>query len=475
VIERGATFADLLAVDAQLVKAGHHPLTPFWGAELERFYSGEARTFVGRVGRGGAKSHTSAKVALTETLFGQWSIPPGERHYWAFVSTNKDEAAQRLLLLQSFLRALKVEFDTNGDTIALRSMPRGFRVFAAQVGAVSGFRCYGFSADELAKWQSGSDYSNPAQEVCASLNAMTVTHPGARRLLVSSPFALDDYHAEAFNRGNSDDQCVAFAPTWIANPSLTEAATRKTETDPRIWAREYAAEPGNTESQALDADDIAAAFALAAPARLPRARFIVLDPADLRGSGDRFTYAIGHEHYDGSLAIKDVNGSNAVKFDQMVDTIVRLARDHSITRIFSDQREAMGLASRFEKEGFTFTAYNWTEPSKHEAVTLLRRAMRERKLALTEHTDLRRELLGLKSRLTPGGRELFPLNGRDFAALLVTIMHGVAEKAIRCEGALPEFTMQDVPAGAWDQLSDLLTNDMQDGMSGADRYRSSRR
>ncbi len=233
-----ASAASLFELDARLAAAGHHPLTVFWREQLARFYGHtSAHTLVGRVGRGGAKSHTSAKVALNETLFGDWAIPPGERHFWAFASRTKDEATQRLLLLESFLRALRVRFETKGDEIALLDSPRGFRVFACQVGAVSGFRCFGYSADELAKWN--VEGVNPSGEVCASLNAMTITHPGARRLLVSSPLGLSDYHAQRFDRGDATDQVTVYAPSWVANPDgITEPATHDAEPDERIRKRE---------------------------------------------------------------------------------------------------------------------------------------------------------------------------------------------------------------------------------------------
>lgn len=189
-------------IDRALGVAGVPPLTPFWHAQLERLYSHPtATTLVARVGRGGAKSHTATKVGLFETLIGEWKVPAGERHFFAFVSKNRDEANQRLNMLQVWLRALGVHFNASGEEIALNDLPRGLRVFACNVGAVSGFRCFGFSADELSKWTAGSDYSNPAGEVCASLNAMAVTHPRAHKLLISSPLGTLDYHAERMALG----------------------------------------------------------------------------------------------------------------------------------------------------------------------------------------------------------------------------------------------------------------------------------
>lgn len=427
--ERGATFADLLYVDEQLVQAGIHPLTPFWRAELKRFYESGARQFVGRVGRGGAKSHTSAKVALTETLVGEWQIPPGERHFWAFVSKNKDEAAQRLLLLQSFLRALKVRFEVDGDTIALVDEPRGFRVFACQVGSVSGFRCYGYSADELAKWQSGADFANPAGEVCASLNAMTITHPGARRLLVSSPFGFEDYHAKAFDRGNTPEQCVAWAPTWVANPGVSEASTRQTEPDAKIHLREYGAEPCAAVTQAFEPTDVMRAFGRDASADLNFKGFVALDPSSLRGDG--FGFLVGTtSHADEVVVLKAGEFSADIPLRQIVATVAHYARAVNTLDVFADQREAAALTELFKLEGITLNVYNWTEPSKSEAVGTIRRWLHESRLVVIPGCagaeQLKDELLRAKARQTPGGNTIYGFSGLDVASCLVTLAHAAA-------------------------------------------------
>ena len=61
-----ATIATLRQTDERLVRAGHHPLTDVWLEQLTRFYAhSTATTLVAQVGRGGVKSHTSAKVALS--------------------------------------------------------------------------------------------------------------------------------------------------------------------------------------------------------------------------------------------------------------------------------------------------------------------------------------------------------------------------------------------------------------------------
>jgi hypothetical protein len=192
-----ATFETLLALDHELESAGHHPLTPWWRDQLERWYRHPtARTLVARVGRGGAKSRTAVVVSLNEVLHGDWEVPPGEFHYWAFASQNVGEASQRLTLIERCLRDLRIPCDRVGDEIRLKDMPRGWRVFACQIGAVSGFRAFGRCGDELAKWRSADRLANPAVEVVTSMTAMTVTHEGARALLISSPMGHSDYHAK---------------------------------------------------------------------------------------------------------------------------------------------------------------------------------------------------------------------------------------------------------------------------------------
>jgi hypothetical protein len=433
-----ATFDSLLKLDNALSKLGHHPLTNWWKATLQRFYDSGAATLVARVGRGGAKSHTSCKVALNETLHGDWKVPPGEVHYWAFASTTREEAAQRLLLLRNFLTALRIKFDVKDDTITLRDMPRGFKVFAAQVGSVSGFRCYGYSGDELSKWTSGNDYANPADEVCASLNAMTITHPGSKRLLISSPFGLADYHAVAFDKGNNADQCVAQAPTWIANDSVTEESTRAKEPDPRVWSREYLAEPSSTVNASLDPDTVKLAFELKAPASpYPSGRFITLDPSNLRGDGDAFGIGVWYEHAaTGQLQLVHIEGSNNPGFDATLERIKVLGKQHKATRVYSDDCAVLSLERELPKAGFTYKFQKWSASSKQVALRVLRRALLEKSLILCESAELKRQLLNLKTRLTPSGTELTFLNGQDFASVVFVAAHAIQDGDVKCSKAV---------------------------------------
>ncbi|HVY26945.1 MAG TPA: hypothetical protein VHB79_10345 [Polyangiaceae bacterium] len=197
-----ATLETFTRMRTQLYAAGFPPPLAWWDEQAARFLPSAAKRLVARVGRGGAKSTSMVDFAVNETVCGDWSVPVGEVHYFAFVSQNKSEAGQRLRQIAARLRALGIPFDQAGDEIVLRDMARGFRVFACQVGAVSGFRCFGFCCDELAKWTNADHSANPAPEVVASLRAMTVTHPDAREFYVSSPMGTTDLHHELVEAGD---------------------------------------------------------------------------------------------------------------------------------------------------------------------------------------------------------------------------------------------------------------------------------
>lgn len=426
-----ATFQTLCQLDAKWTAAGIPGLTSWWRPQLKRFYEhSSARALVAQVGRGGAKSHTSAKVGVNETLFGDWKVPPGERHYWAYVAKNKDEAAQRLVLIELLLRSAGIPFKSSGDEIALDDMPRGFRVFACQVGAVSGFRCYGYSADELAKWQ-GADYANPAAEVCASLGAMTITHPGARRLLISSPFGTDGYHYERMREGDTSSQLAVQAASWVANPDgITEAATLAVESDPKIHSREYAAVASSIISSAFEERDVHACFDRKLVGRRQAAGFVTIDASSLRG--DAFAWLEGRLTDAGEIQIEQASGwddeqQRGLSMQAVVDHLAERCAALGTQYVYGDQRESASLAALFAQYNIALKAFAWSEPSKDAAVVTVRRWMREGKLALCDHDQLKRELLTMRARLTPGGRVIYLANGKDYASALITLAHAQNE------------------------------------------------
>jgi hypothetical protein len=461
-----ASFETLVGLSETLERSAFHGLTPWWSEHLSRYLGHPtARRLVARVGRGGVKSTTIVNEAVNQTLFGDWAVPPGERHYFAWVSQNKSEAGQRIRQIAARLQSLGVPFDQAGDEINLRDLQRGFRVFACTVGAVSGFRCYGFCADELAKWSSADDGANPAPEVVASLRAMTVTHPRAREYFISSPLGKLGLHYDLVEEGDTGEQVVCEAPTWIANPSITEEQTRKLETDRRVWAREYAAIPQDATAAAFAPELVDAAFK-PREAFTPAKKVLILDPSSGGLSNrDRFTWGVASwccdesgkwaRHGDGSfirgphqysrfelpdwqprgqpyLALHEVGAfeggfAGSLTGDEIADGLAEVCRRHGVKNAHSDQRDFLFLETALRRRSIFLHEHTWTSPSKARAVQLIRRWLQDGSLSLPPDAhQLRKELLGFEEQITPAGSLTFGARrgGRDdFVALLVTLAH----------------------------------------------------
>jgi hypothetical protein len=120
---------------------------------------------------------------------------------------------------------------------------------------VSGFTSIGNLCDEVSKWKDKDSQANPSHEVLKSLKPTMATMPNAIQWLVSSPYSTLDAHYDAVEEGTTKGQTVFYAPTWEANPTLTEDGTRALEEDEPTWEREYKAIPAAAEDSAFFPSD----------------------------------------------------------------------------------------------------------------------------------------------------------------------------------------------------------------------------
>jgi hypothetical protein len=251
------------------------------------------------------------------------------------------------------------------------------------------------------------------------------TVPLAFEICSSSPWSLDDYHCELFDEGDTAHQFVSFAETWIANPTITEERTHQLEPDERTWSREYAAVPGAAVSAALDAADLAGCFGqnIAVTGCIG---FLAIDASALRG--DAFAFVAGYAKPDGALVVTEAGGwtQDALRTLTVPDVVAKIcerAKHYGVKTIFADNYEKGSLPGHFANHGVRLMVFDWTQASKHTAMTRLRRMMREKTLALPAHDLLRKQLSGLKQRLVPSGGTKYFTNGLDYASALVTLMH----------------------------------------------------
>jgi len=333
----------------------------------------------------------------------------------------------------------------------------------ASIGAVSGFTAIGAIADEVAKWSDSETGANPATEVLASLRPTMATQPKAKLWLISSPLGFEDAHAKAFDLGETDAQCIAFAPTWVANPCISEADARALEPDERVFRREYAAIPQAGTSQAFDNEVIEAAFRpwdMPRPQTYPRTPFMVIDASS--GRGDAWAYGIArwverddawfraHHRDMQSYIPQDATDDGQRQLERLfpwqphlqftvadafegkfwfesasglISKLSLLAAKHGVRNVYGDQKDEFHIRDGFREVGLSFRSIPWSNQRKQDAVDLTRRLMAERRLILPESVAMKSELLSFQEKLTPTGSITYGARGSrhdDHVALLLT-------------------------------------------------------
>lgn len=407
-----AVFAALLDISRALEKAGVPPLSPYWKNEAERFYlHSSARLLVECVGRGGDKSRTSTMMAVAETLAGDFRIPPGERHYFVHVAENRDEAAKTISIVARYLEILGVPFTRSADTIELEQLPRGIRVLACRVGAVSGFRCFGWTADENAKWD--TEGADPSAEVIASIRAMTVTHTEARGRMISSPLGIVGHFFDTWQKGDTDSQVVGHAPSWEANPSITEAQTRALEVDDRKWAREYKAIPTSELDESLFSaaaiDRAARRDANEIPPESGQHFVAGLDPG-FRGNGFTFVVSTAKLAPDGRtirsvVLARELRGSKSAPLDadRAIVWLKEPYQRYRLPSIRTDQYSFDVLQVLARRHGIVLTREPSTATSNLERYEKLATYLNANELEIPNLPQLRADLLGVVRRITSNG------------------------------------------------------------------------
>lgn len=185
------------------------------------------------------------KWVVCNVVGGEHNVPRGDLGVHAIISVERKDAVERIRTCCSLLTGLGfTETRATGGVVKKRgeftaSLAAGrteifvmteyglrcVRVYTASVTAVIGGTCIGILADELAYWQNkDAELMNvkQASEVLSALKPSMATQRNARMAMISSPFSTLDAHYEEFEKGTTDYQLTAEAPTWIANPTLAD-------------------------------------------------------------------------------------------------------------------------------------------------------------------------------------------------------------------------------------------------------------
>ena len=428
-------LARFAALDRLLVAKGFPPTSPWWVDTLTRFYGRPARQLVIRAGRRAGKSSTLCRLAVVEALWGRHAVPPGDVGTVAIVSTTRDEAANRLATIEAILRAIGVAFRRSGDTIDATSLatkhPIRFKTFTASVSGVVGFTAICVICDEVARWRDVDTGTNPAKQVLASIRPTMATQPEARIVLSSSPLSILDAHYDAYEAGESVFQATAYAPTWVANPTLSEADTRQLEPDDTVWRREYLAVPSaEVDSSLLTAAEVQAATR-ATPLDVPYEKghsyLAAMDPA---WKHDAWTLVVATHRIDVPTVIVSARQwrgtkANPLSPDDVLAQIAAHLATYKLDSVWTDQAADVALRDIARRHGLATIISPSTAATNLERFENLRTVVRDRKIELPPVPDVMADLIGVRKRITRNGVgvELPRINGRhcDYAPPIALI------------------------------------------------------
>ena len=406
----GAYMLERLALlDRLLVSRGWPAISRWWWGVLKRFYMSGRRRFVLRVGRRGGKSSTMCRVAVIETLYGEHVVPPGDEGTYLIISVSMKEASKRLKTIREILDMMRIEHRPLGDErvgISTRSFFSNrlvaFEAFAASISGVSGPTGIGALFDEVSKWKDKETGANPATEVLRSARPTMLTQKAtAHEFMVSSPFSTLDAHHAAFTEGDNEQQIVAWAPTWVANPTETEEGTRAEERDLATWEREYKAVPMSAnEVYFFDHDvlDLMARLPLPAGARTVVAG---LDPAFRRNAAACVPTARVRDIY-GPIDVREIVPQPKAPLvpGPTIRELAAWGKSHGCHEMVSDIHY---IDSVIEHAGEVGVRVHEGFPDKETAYVGARGILNAHGFALAGFEPLTKQLKEIKSKPTPSG------------------------------------------------------------------------
>lgn len=414
--DAAAFLARFDAMDRALVSVGFPATSPWWRSEIERFVralgdSRRLRRWVLRVGRRGGKSSTLCRLAVAWALWGAWVIPPGDTAIVPFVSTDRTEASGRIRTIRDILRALGVACEERGEEIELRDRRVVFKVVTCSTRGVVGFTSIMIAADEMAIWENRDTAANPAAEVMAALRPTMATQPFGFEIDSSSPWSTSDYHHELFEAGDTEHQLTSFAPTWVANPTISEADTVQLEPDQATRDRAYGAIPGDAgiSNPLFDA----AAVGLntrSAPVELgydPAWRYVAgCDPSEGSSSGNAFSLVVVGLQGAGDSArfrVASCHEFRGVTPDEAWCSVAKVLRAYRLGLAHSDSWSFAASSDLARRYGLTLQRHNQTVASKTGSFSDLASLVAQNRIELAPFKTLTADLLSIRRRLSPTG------------------------------------------------------------------------
>lgn len=412
---------NLRALDKMLVGNGHHSLSPFWWESIEHAYNSNTHQHVFRVGRQGGKTKCLERIAVLEAIYGEHNVKAGSVGTVLIVSADMGQAREFIVNCGMILQDLGIKPDRESVEYLgfrnLRGERRAIRARAASIRGVVSMTAVCVILDEVARWQDDERGGKLADDVLRSVRATMITQRKTAHLwMISSPMGETDIHAIEFAKGDDGKQTTHFAPTWVANPSITEAEARDFARDDREFKREYAAIPmGDVEHGFYPYDDLVKASdpaREAAPETITPAHHYVIacDPGFLH---DCFAVAVSHPEMrddgphvvlDGYVELRGANGYTSPEYAISYVCALRKQLPGGFA-VLGDQASAAVLAEAFARKGVMYVVQPWSPLSLMEKHGTTRALLADSRLHLPKFGALQKQMAKLGVKLTASQQE----------------------------------------------------------------------
>ncbi len=397
----------ITALDKALVPLGWPAISPWWWTQIKAFYQGRrlgCKRLVARVGRRGGKSSTICRLAVAEALYGNHVIQPGDVGAVVFVSVKLSEARARLSTVQQILDAIKEPYNRAGDEIQLMHRRIVFRAYPANFRTSVGFTGIAFFADEVSRWRDEATGANPATHVFASIRPSLATMPNAIEVVVSSPWATLDYHYDLCKIGTTAEQWFCEAPSWVANPTLTEQRCLELEPDEATRAREYGAVP-MTSDEATFFDSAQLERAAGAYGEVG-AGDILTAGADMGFVTNSATLAIVAKKPNGTRVVirldeRKPSPGQMLKPTEIIHAYAKTIKAYNISNVVADRHYNALVFEILNQHGVTV----FDAPTQPETAYVATRVLlAQNLLVLPNDQQLLRDLKEIKGKPMAGGR-----------------------------------------------------------------------
>jgi hypothetical protein len=370
------------------------------------------RAFWGAAGRRSGKTRAAGTFGAYVATCCDFSdcLAPGERAVLPVLAAAQHQAGKAFMHIKGVLEhspdlSRLIDGDPTANTIRL-TVPIDIEIRPANFKTIRGITAPAAIADEIGFWEiEGS--KNPDKEILAALRPALLTTGGVL-WVISSPYAKagELYAAYRKHHGPSGAPRVVFAkgPSLAFNPTLDPVEIAEAyEDDAEVAAAEYGGEFRSDLADFVTREIVEACVEEGVTVRSRQAGVTYrgfVDPSG--GINDSMTLGIAHQ--EGGRVVLDLLEERRPPFspEMVVQEFAALLKSYGLSSATGDRYGGEWPRERFRAHGIR---YELAEKTRSELYLALLPHLNSRRIALLDQPRLVSQLVGLKRRVSSGGRE----------------------------------------------------------------------